>query len=212
MNPLLKRCLYVRPNIIHLRIGPEELTEGWCPAVLSICGLIVRRTIRIILEINTCFENSMAVAVLVILFVNRQIQAYSSGRDYQIIFKVKFLLKLTSTIQSQSSVFCIPIRFSRRRVRFFRVRMRFILARMRLSRTGWLDAKNVILYVMDGPCRLPWRTTPLAPVWMYTKHRHELGSVQGRHGLVLSTLVGSCLLSGSHHVQRWGRLLAWGSF
>ncbi len=87
--------------------------------MLSICGLIVRRTICIILEINTCFENSMAVAVLVILFVNRQIQAYSSGRGYQIIFKVKFLLKLTSTIQSQSSVFCIRIRFSRRGAEIF---------------------------------------------------------------------------------------------
>ncbi len=97
--PLLKRCQYVPLNIIHLRIGPEELTEGWCPAVLSICGLIVRRTICIILEINTYCEILMVVAVL----VNRLIQEIhlESLRvtGYQIIFKVRYF-KSAYTIHS----------------------------------------------------------------------------------------------------------------
>ncbi len=46
---------------------------------------------------------------------------------------------------------------------------------------GWKSdpACGVILYLRDGPYRLPRRTTPLAPFWglsikMYTKHHHEL--------------------------------------
>ncbi len=42
---------------------------------------------------------------------------------------------------------------------------------------GWrrVTQQGVILYVMDGLCRLPWRTTPLVPVrgrdWPITKYK-----------------------------------------
>ncbi len=60
---------------------------------------------------------------------------------------------------------------------------------------GWLEESDpmqqgVILYVMDGPCRLPCRTTPLDPVYgrsisTCTKNIIMSYVTQRRHGLVL---------------------------
>ncbi len=56
--------------------------------------------------------------------------------------------------------------------------------------------QGVILYVMDGPCRLPWRTTPLAPVrgWSVTKCIQNIVMsyvTQEKH-----SSIDPCLLSG----------------
>ncbi len=57
---------------------------------------------------------------------------------------------------------------------------------------GWrrVTQQSVILYAMDSPCRLPWRTIPLAPVWGWsiTKCTHNTVMsfvTQGSHVLVL---------------------------
>jgi hypothetical protein len=42
----------------------------------------------------------------------------------------------------------------------------------RLASRRRVAQQDVILYQMDGPCRLSWRTTPLAQVW--GKHCNEL--------------------------------------
>jgi hypothetical protein len=66
---------------------------------------------------------------------------------------------------------------------------------------GWRRAisQGVILYVMDGPCRLPWRTTPLAPVWSWSVTKCTQNTVMElRHARKAwpGTLVDPCVLSG----------------
>jgi hypothetical protein len=41
---------------------------------------------------------------------------------------------------------------------------------------GWrrLNQQRVILYVMGGPCHLPWRTTPLSPDWDWSIRLRKL--------------------------------------
>ncbi len=58
---------------------------------------------------------------------------------------------------------------------------------------GWrrVTQQGVILYVIYGPCLLPWRTAPLAPVWgwSFTKCTHTVHMryvTRERHGLVPS--------------------------
>ncbi len=58
---------------------------------------------------------------------------------------------------------------------------------------GWQKESGLaecILYVIDGPSRQPWRTTPHAPVWGWSITKCTQNTViscvtQGRHGLVL---------------------------
>ncbi len=72
-----------------------------------------------------------------------------------------------------------------------------LVGRRRVTKQG------VILYAMDGPCRLPCRTTPLVPVWdwsvierivqctLHTQHRHDLSHARKAWP---GTLVDPCLL------------------
>ncbi len=61
----------------------------------------------------------------------------------------------------------------------------------RLANWRRVTQQGVAFYVMDGPCRLPWRTTPLALVWGWSITKCTQNTVMsyvmpgGRHGLVL---------------------------
>jgi hypothetical protein len=70
---------------------------------------------------------------------------------------------------------------------------------------GWrrVTQQGVILYVMDGPCRLPWRTIPRASVWDWsiskcTQNTVRIFVTQGRHSLLLYTVVDPFLLTGTN--------------
>ncbi len=62
---------------------------------------------------------------------------------------------------------------------------------------GWrrVTQQGVILYMKEGPCRLRWRTTPLAPVWGWSTTKcaqyNVMSYVTQRHG------VDPCHLSGA---------------
>jgi hypothetical protein len=66
--------------------------------------------------------------------------------------------------------------------------------------TGWrrVTQQGVILYVMNGPCRLPWWTTPLAPVWGWSTskctQKNIISSVHARKEW--TGTLDPCLLSG----------------
>ncbi len=74
---------------------------------------------------------------------------------------------------------------------------------------GWrrVTQQGVILYMIEGPCHQPWRTTPLVvPVlgWSITKCTGKPSWATSRKEGVTDTLVDPCILSGLYSI--WGPL------